>query len=285
MNSLTDYIGIQIGEAIVGCKAVSGGDISATYKISTTTQDYFLKVNSGPNAASMCAAEKVGLETLKGSGTIAVPSPILSGTFGKKSFLLMEYVASRPPRAADFRELGHQVALLHQTSTSNFGFETDNFIGRLPQQNKPHPDWPSFYWSERLKPQCKWALEQSLLTKSEIPQQERALEVLQSILGEVSPSLIHGDLWGGNFLIATDGTPYLIDPAVYYGHSLVDIAMSGLFGGFGPEFYESYHELIPKSNNYEAQIELYRLYYLLAHLNMFGLGYRSSVVSILKRYF
>ena len=285
MKFLTDFISGQIGEIVVGWKAVSGGDISAAFKISTATHDYFLKVNSGTNAASMCCAEKVGLEMLKESGTISVPEPILSGTFGEKSFLLMEYVASQLPRAADFRKLGHQVALLHQTSYSHFGFATDNFIGRLPQQNKPHPDWPAFYWSERLKPQCRWALEQQLLTKSEIPEQERAFDVLYYLLGEVSPSLIHGDLWGGNFLIATDGTPYLIDPAVYYGHSLVDIAMSGLFGGFGPEFYESYHALIPKSKNYEAQIELYRLYYLLVHLNMFGLGYRSAVVSIMKRYF
>ena len=97
--------------------------------------------------------------------------------------------------------------------------------------------------------------------------------------------LLHGDLWGGNYLIATDGAPYLIDPAVYYGHSMVDIAMSRLFGGFGSEFYDAYHQIIPQPVHHDIQIDLYQLYYLLVHLNLFGSGYYSSVSSILKRYF
>jgi fructosamine-3-kinase len=96
---------------------------------------------------------------------------------------------------------------------------------------------------------------------------------------------LHGDLWAGNYLISTDGTPYLIDPAAYYGHSLVDIAMSKLFGSFGQSFYDAYHEINPKSENYSQQIELYQLYYLLVHLNLFGSGYYSSVSSVLRKYF
>ena len=97
--------------------------------------------------------------------------------------------------------------------------------------------------------------------------------------------LLHGDLWGGNHLIASDGTPYLIDPATYYGHSMVDVAMSHLFGGFGTLFYEAYHEQIPRTDNHDVQIDLYQLYFLLVHLNLFGSGYYASVASILKRYF
>ena len=97
--------------------------------------------------------------------------------------------------------------------------------------------------------------------------------------------LLHGDLWGGNYLIATDASPYLFDPATYYGHSMVDVAMSHLFGGFGSAFYDAYHDRIPKSNNHDTQIDLYQLYFLLVHLNLFGSGYYSSVASILKRYF
>ncbi len=96
---------------------------------------------------------------------------------------------------------------------------------------------------------------------------------------------MHGDLWAGNYLISTDGTPYLIDPATYCGHAMVDIAMSRLFGGFGPSFYDAYHGIIPKTGNYQQQIELYQLYYLLVHLNLFGKGYYSGVLSILQRYF
>lgn len=124
-----------------------------------------------------------------------------------------------------------------------------------------------------------------MLSGKEIPTIEKFTALLSEISVNVKPSLLHGDLWGGNFLISTDGTPYLIDPATYYGHSMVDIAMTRLFGGFGTEFYDIYHEITGKPDRYEEQIELYQLYYLLVHLNLFGSGYYSSVSSILKRYF
>ena len=101
----------------------------------------------------------------------------------------------------------------------------------------------------------------------------------------MKPALLHGDLWSGNYLISESGTPYLIDPAVYYGDGLVDIAMSKLFGGFGHDFYSAYHEVISKPEAYEERIDLYQLYYLLVHLNLFGASYRSGVLRILSRYF
>lgn len=147
-----------------------------------------------------------------------------------------------------------------------------------------HKTWSKFYWTERILPQLQLALDNRLLAKNEIPREEKAVKLFDAVFGTVQPSLLHGDLWSGNYLIASGGTPYLIDPATYYGHSMVDIAMSRLFGGFGQSFYDAYHEIMPKTEKYDEQIELYQLYYLLVHLNLFGRGYYEKVSAILRHF-
>ncbi|MBK5195129.1 MAG: fructosamine kinase family protein, partial [Proteiniphilum sp.] len=217
--------------------------------------------------------------------TIAVPHVHLVDSFEGTSFLLMEFIESKRADGSDYRRLGAALAQLHQCTQADYGFSADNFIGSLPQSNQAHSKWADFYWTERILPQLQRAVRDGMLSKKEIPAEDKAIPLFNNLFGDVKPSLLHGDLWGGNYLIATDGTPYLIDPALYYGHSMVDISMSRLFGGFGAEFYNAYHEIIPQPVSYTEQIELYQLYYLLVHLNLFGSGYYSSVLSILKRYF
>lgn len=233
----------------------------------------------------MFQGEQKALQTIEATQTIAVPYVHLVDSFENKSFLLMDFVESKRPDSSDFQRLGTQLAELHQCSQSNFGFSDDNFIGSLPQSNTTHKNWVEFYWKERILPQLEMALDNQLLRKDEIPEAEKTIAVFNRFFGNVTPSLVHGDLWGGNYLIASNGTPYLIDPATYFGHLMVDIAMSKLFGGFGQSFYDAYHEINPKSENYSQQIELYQLYYLLVHLNLFGSGYYSSVSSVLRKYF
>ena len=285
MNSLIDYISSLFSEKILSATPLSRGDISSAYLLQTPAKNYFLKVNDKPFALDMFRAEQKGLQAIEMSETIAVPRVHLVDTYHGKSFLLMDFIESKRPDAPDYQRLGIQLAKLHQCTQSDFGFPTDNFIGSLPQRNHQHTDWAEFYWLQRILPQLQLALENRLIASHEIPSEEKAIAVLNDIYGNVKPSLLHGDLWSGNFLIATDGTPYLIDPAAYYGHSVVDLAMSLLFGGFGASFYDAYHENIPKSENHTQQIELYQLYYLLVHLNLFGSGYYSSVSSIVKKYF
>ncbi|MFA7494476.1 MAG: fructosamine kinase family protein [Proteiniphilum sp.] len=285
MQTLSNYISDLLAEKILSFRSVSGGDISSAYKVDTEKRAYFLKVNNASFALDMFRAEQKGLEAIEKTRTIAVPHVHLVDSIEGQSFLLMDLVESKRPDTYDYQRLGTQLAQLHQCSQTDFGFLSDNFIGSLPQQNNPHSDWATFYWFERILPQLQMALKTRLIQPDIIPEEQKAIILFQNIFGDVKPSLLHGDLWGGNYLIATDGTPYLIDPAVYYGHSMVDIAMSHLFGGFGTDFYNAYHEIIPKSTHYDAQIELYQLYYLLVHLNLFGSGYYSSVASILKRYF
>lgn len=285
MQALISYISSCLNQEILTFRSVSGGDISSAYLLEAETKKYFLKVNNKSFALQMFHAEQKGLQAIENTQTIAVPHVHLVDSVDRKSFLLMDFVESKRPDSSDYQRLGTQLAQLHQCTNTNFGFPTDNFIGSLPQHNTSYINWSEFYWAERILPQLKMASDNRLLAKNDIPSEEKTVEIFNQISGDVKPSLLHGDLWGGNYLIAANGTPYLIDPATYFGHSIVDIAMTKLFGGFGQSFYESYHEIIPKTENYSQQIELYQLYYLLVHLNLFGSGYYSSVASILRRYF
>ncbi len=285
MEQIIKHIAEQINSEIKSFKPVSGGDISSAYLLETQHQKLFLKVNSKSFAKSMFLAEQKGLQAIENTKTIAVPQVHLVSELDGKAFLLMDFIESRRPNAKDYTHFGRDLANLHLVSNDHFGFSSDNFIGSLPQSNAFHADWAEFYWNERIHPQLEIAKKNKALDDAKIPSKESALKIFRQVFGEVKPSLLHGDLWGGNYLISTDGTPYLIDPAVYYGHSMVDVAMSCLFRGFDAEFYDAYHEIISKQSYYQEQIKLYQLYYLLVHLNLFGRSYRSSVVDILERYF
>lgn len=285
MEQIIRHISDQIQSQITAFRPVSGGDISSAYLLETQSQKFLLKVNSKSSAKTMFDAEQQGLRAIESTKTIAVPHVHLVDELDGKAFLLMDFVESRRPNAKDYTHFGRDLANMHLVSNNQFGFSTDNFIGSLSQSNAFHTDWAEFYWNERILPQLEIAKKITALDDAKIPSKESALKIFRQVFGEVKPSLLHGDLWGGNYLISTDGTPFLIDPAVYYGHSIVDVAMSRLFGGFDAEFYDAYHEIIPKQTYYQEQIKLYQLYYLLVHLNLFGRSYRSSVVDILERYF
>ena len=286
MKQLLSHISHLTNTEFRDIQSLSGGSISSAYLLKWNNGSHFLKVNSNNNALEMFAAEQKGLQAIEETGAIAAPKVHQVDIFEEKAFLLMDYVESKHANSDDYKALGTQLAQLHFHQQDKFGFISDNFIGNLPQSNTPHNKWAEFYWNERIAPQLKLAEQKRLLNSSELPTAQRAIKVFEELLGnDTMPSLLHGDLWAGNYLIATDGTPYLIDPAVYWGHSMVDIAMSHLFGGFGNEFYNSYHEVIPKTTNYNAQIDLYQLYFLLVHLNLFGSSYYGSVSTILNKYF
>lgn len=268
----------------VSVNPLSGGDISKAYKITTSKRSYFLKVNEASNALTMFQTEAYGLEAIAKTKTIKTPQVIAYDTFEGSAFLLLEFIESKSPSSEDFRLLGTQLAQLHQCTSEHFGLDRDNFIGRLPQSNSHHKTWTDFYTHERLRPQLELAKQKGLLNDWECPNVEDIKNRLRSWFVNIKPSLLHGDLWSGNYLISNEGEPYVIDPATYYGHNEVDIAMSKLFGGFGEAFYEAYFSLFPPSEHTPARIEIYQLYYLLVHLNMFGRSYYGSVKSILQKY-
>lgn len=238
-----------------------------------------------PKASSIFSAEARGLREIKESGTVAVPEVITVGEFEQLGYLLLEFIEHKQASVKDYENLGRGLALMHRSTSGNFGFSSDNFIGLLSQENQLMDSWPIFYVSKRLLPQLKKAFDSGHLSTAEVPAETKMLEACQNLFPEVSPALLHGDLWSGNYLISKSGTPYVIDPAVYYGHREADLAMSRLFGGFDEPFYLAYYELWPKEPGEEERTEIYQLYHLLVHLNLFGLGYKASVKRTLEKYF
>lgn len=279
------HLSSRLGSKILSYKSISGGDISSAYHIKTQNQDYFLKINSNKYASSMFITEKEGLDTIAKTNTIATPKVYFIGSFKNYSYIIMEYLEATRPTPNALEKFGKQLAKLHQTKAKEFGFGHNNFIGNLHQLNTYNNDWYSFYINKRLLPQINLAKSKGFLSENEVPNIIKTQSALDYLFKNVTPSLLHGDLWNGNFLIATNDVPYLIDPASYYGHSEVDIAMSKLFGGFSSGFYNAYHNIIPQDEHTNIRVEIYQLYYLLVHLNLFGRSYYTSVKSILSKYF
>lgn len=275
-----------LNEPVISVDVVSGGDIAHAQRVDTVNYSYFVKSAQFPNAEELFEKEALGLKLLRESESIGIPKVLGTGTLEQNSYLLLEFIDSKPAEPKDMEALGRQLAQLHQAAISyNFGLPFDNFIGKLPQSNSPCMEWSSFYVKKRLMPQLRLAIDQNLLEYSAVPEETQLFKICSNLFGKITPALLHGDLWNGNYLISTGSKPYLIDPAVYYGHNEVDLAMTKLFGGFTPEFYRAYHEIIPPHQNQKELVGVYQLYYLLVHLNLFGSSYRNNVLRILNRYF
>lgn len=285
-NDLKNHIEYLLCIKIEKVQPVSGGDISKAYLLTTDREQFFCKVNLSPSAFAMFLAEKAGLNAIAKAKSIATPKVFVCEKWETGSFLLMEYIAAKRPSPKDMALLGHQLAALHKLSTrETFGWEADNFIGSLPQSNKTHADWTEFYASERLLPQLKMAQDSGLLSSAQIPSETILMKTCERHFPETRPCLLHGDLWGGNYIISQNGAPYLVDPAVYYGHHEADIAMTRLFGGFDTSFYQAYAEHFKKIGGEMERNDIYQLYFLLVHLNLFGVSYRDRCNAILQKYF
>ena len=281
LSDIVSRLGISINKA----SAVSGGDISAAFQLHTNVGDLFLKVNQNSSAYDMFKAEAHGLKEISRTKCIRVPEVVNVGEVDGFAYLLMESIESKHPDSEDLKKLGEQLAKLHLIHHETFGLSNNNYIGSLYQYNCESDNWLDFYSEQRLLTQYNLAREKGYLVDHETPGIEALKNGCRPFFDEIEPSLLHGDLWSGNYLIASNGEPVLIDPATYYGHSEIDIAMSLLFGGFGSKFYESYFQRIPKKEGFNERIDLYQLYYLLVHLNLFGTSYKSSVMRITNTYF
>jgi fructosamine-3-kinase len=277
------------GVSIVRSASLSGGDINEARRLTLSTgEEVFVKSNTAANRAFF-EAEEQGLRAIAAAGTIRTPAVLARGVDEGRntSFLLLELLRSGR-RVPDFWErFGHELAALHRADTSafvpGFGFPSDNFIGATPQRNSPRPRWTDFFRDCRLAPQI--ALAERWFDHATLERFERLLSRLGDLLPEPeAPSLLHGDLWSGNFLVGPDGCAWLIDPAAYVGHAEADLAMTELFGGFAPAFYAAYREANPLEPGYRERRDLYNLYHLLNHLNLFGAGYLGAVRETLKRY-
>lgn len=277
-------VSAHLGEEIVDSRSLSGGCIAQTYLLVTASgKEYFLK--SGADDITMFAKEANGLRELAKANALRIPA-VYEAT---PHWLLLEYIPQGRPGRNFFRSFGEKFAEMHRYSGSTYGFSEDNFIGATPQLNQPSAeatnDWCTFYWENRLLPQFYFAEKRGF--GGELQQLFAKLEgKITDIIGdsEEFPALLHGDLWSGNFLVDKEGEACIIDPAVYYGHREADLAMTRLFGGFDEEFYRAYNEAWPLPAGYEYRENLYKLYHVLNHLNLFGSGYLGQSIRLVKSY-
>jgi protein-ribulosamine 3-kinase len=232
----------------------------------------------------MFQAEAKGLHILGASETLRIPEVIHVGEEGSFQYLLLEYIDDGRKSPDFWESFGRGLAKMHKQSASRFGLDHNNYIGSLPQDNRESGSWIEFFIERRLRSQLAIALQNNGLNKSAASDFDKLFAKLNSLLPDERPSLLHGDLWGGNLMIADNGEACLIDPAVYYGHREVDLAMTQLFGGFDSVFFESYNEEFPLLPGYRERLDLYNLYPLLVHVNLFGGGYAAQVMSVLRRF-
>lgn len=246
-------------------------------------KSYFLKI--GSKSSAYCC-EVHGLEELIKSFAINIVHPVACGD----NFILTEFVKQSRIQNNFFENFGRKLAHLHKFKGTEFGFYEDNFIGANEQINRANDDekskWVAFYFNKRLLFQYKLA-EKNGFVSNELKSNFAKLESrIDSILEDSSeePSLLHGDLWSGNFLCNNEGEPVLIDPAVYYGHREAELAMTKLFGGFSPDFYEAYQKEYLLQEGWKYREDIYKLYHVLNHLNLFGKSYLSEAEWIIKKY-
>jgi protein-ribulosamine 3-kinase len=283
-ESITSYLADHSGIDVLSAQNVSGGSINQAVKITSGKGNFFLKWNSSA-PEDFFTKEAEGLSLLRSANSaLRVPEVIVTGkpVNNRPGFLLMEYIEEG--RIGDSFAFGAELAKLHQTTAPKFGLETDNYIGSLPQSNRMHNDWQDFFSKERIKPQLKMAIDSGKMDRSLLAHWDRLASRLDELLPPTKPSLIHGDLWGGNYLFDSTGKATLIDPAVYYGHSEMDLAFSKMFGGFSGDFYEGYESVAPLEPGFSERVPIYNLYPLLVHVNLFGGHYTSQAAQLLKKY-
>lgn len=270
-----------LNEKIILGSSVGGGCMANTTKIKTQSgKMFFLKSGLSGNIF-FCEAN--GLKELSQTNTIRIPEVIAVD----ENFLLLEYIERGNLSDNFFEKFGQMYALMHRCQTSIFGFYEDNYIGATPQLNVPSDEesnnWTAFYFNKRLLYQYRLA-EQNGYVTSRLKNGFMKLESkISAILSgsEEPPCLLHGDLWSGNYMCDENGNPVLIDPAVYYGHREADLAMTKLFGGFSPAFYRVYLEAYPLPDGWEYRENIYKLYHVMNHLNLFGPGYLSEAEQLL----
>lgn len=269
--------------ASIQFKGIGGGSINDTYQVKiNNTPKFFLKLNSNTKFPGLFEKEKNGLEFLSRQDCIRVPSIVSCDITDDHQILLLEWIEHGPRNERFWKKFGEQMAQLHKISNKNFGFAEDNYMGSLPQVNTWTDSWVDFFITRRLQPQIELAHKKNLLEKRHCDSFETVNKKLSSIFDNEKPSLLHGDLWSGNFMCNDQALPVLIDPAVYFGHRNIDLAMTTLFEGFDKDFYDAYHYHFPFPSNYHEQWEVCNLYPLLIHLNLFGRSYLHQIERTLQ---
>jgi protein-ribulosamine 3-kinase len=263
--------------------AVAGGCINEAVRLEGATQRFFVKLNQA-GMEDLFAAETAGLEALRETEAVLAPAPICLGNDRERSWLVLDFVelgSSQPNTSA---VLGEQLAAMHRHTSATFGFHRNNYIGNTKQPNNPGQDWIRFVADQRI------GFQLDLARRNDAPGSlfdsgQRLLEGLSAFFDtyQPTPSLLHGDLWGGNWGCTPAGEPVIFDPAVYFGDREADLAMTELFGGFDDRFYQSYRQSWALDPGYKTRKVLYNLYHILNHFNLFGGGYAGQAQGMIDR--
>ena len=261
---------------------VGGGSINQSFRLEGTDgKRYFLKVNNARHHP-MFIAEAAGLDAIAATGTLRVPRTVAHGVAGDQGYLVLEYLelGSR----GNARLLGERLAAMHRCTADQFGLAGDNFIGTTLQPNARTDDWVEFWRRHRLGFQLRLAAGKGYGGRLQ-SLGEQLLDALPAFFAGYSPlpSLLHGDLWSGNHGFLADGAPAIFDPATYYGDRECDLAMTELFGGFPESFYAAYRTAWPLDPGYATRRDLYNLYHILNHANLFGGGYATQAKQMMQR--
>lgn len=265
---------------LIEATTLSGGDINEVFLLKCVKGSFVVKLNSASKFPEMFTAEAKGLDLLKNSKSFRIPKVVATGVIKEASYLLMEYIPTGSPKPDFWEIFAQNLVTLHKTTQNSFGLDHDNYIGSLPQQNTYCQTASEFYISERLEPQFRMASDNGFQFKN----LRKFYKNIAEEIPDEPPALIHGDLWNGNFMVSEEGNPVLIDPAVAFAPREMDLAMMKLFGGFNSSLFEMYDSIFPLKSGWKNRIDLWQLYYLLVHLNLFGSGYLGQVRSVVLKY-
>ena len=265
---------------ILDVKNISGGCINNAASIKTNSGMYFLKWNTLAGKMAMFEAEAKGLQLLRDSKSLIIPEVLFVGQYKTDEFICMEFIEKGAPHKDFWFEFGRALGRLHKIDAPEFGLPYNNFIGSLDQSNKISDSWVEFFVLERLEPMIRMAG----LSRENNNKFEKLFIRIENYFPKEPPCLLHGDLWSGNYMINSAGNPVIFDPAVYFGHREMDIAMTRLFGGFDGDFYQGYNTEWELEKGWEERVDICNLYPLMVHVNLFGNSYLRQVASILDRF-
>ncbi len=263
--------------------SISGGSISESFLAEINdSKSLFIKKNE-LSPEGLFKYESNGLTALRSLGA-RVPEVYKVFASEERQYIIMQYIERTSPSKSSIYNFGRELAELHRKDAGDkYGFSENNYIGANRQLNNYSASWVSFFAEMRLGYQLKLAMKNKYFDEHEAGILSKLIDKLGDLIPEDKPSILHGDLWGGNYINSAEGC-YLIDPAVYFGSREADIAMTELFGGFSNEFYRGYNDVYPLDKGYRERRDLYNLYHILNHLNLFGLSYKNQALSIAKRY-
>ena len=268
----------------VRIQAISGGSINKAFCCQSISEKIFIKVNNVDPGSHMFTTEANGLKTLRSSESFRIPEIIAIGSFDQYAYLILEWIEPGIVNVDFAENFALRLSKLHSCTKDLFGFNEDNFIGSLPQRNRLHANWNEFYAQERILPITRSLYNSNSFLKKDIDQTEKLISNLENLIPKEKPALLHGDLWAGNYLTDKNGDPVLIDPAVYYGHREVDLAMMKLFGGFNDDIFHKYNELFPLEAGWKDRVLLFQLYPILVHAELFGGSYVNQAKRIIDQY-